>query len=79
MTTEARATIEQAAGLNGLSLTEYVLGLVLPAARRDLLESRTIRLTAQGWQEFVDFLDREDNPQMAALRAHEPQWGIERG
>lgn len=78
MTAEARATIERAASQNGLSLTEYVLGLVLPAARRDLLEARTVHLSQQGWQEFVDFLDGEDNARAKALRAHEPQWGVER-
>ena len=79
MTAEARATIERAASQNGLSLTEYVLSLVLPAARRDLLEARMVRLSQQGWQEFVDFLDGDDGPRAAALRAHEPLWGVERG
>lgn len=75
---EARATIERAATSNGMSLTDYVLSVVLPAARRDVLDDSAIRLTDRGWREFTDFLDAPDNDRLAALRKHRPNWGAAR-
>lgn len=75
---EARALIVEAASLAGASLTDYVLSVVLPTARRDVLESRTIQLSRQAWDDFLDILDRDDNPDLAALRDHAPAWGTPR-
>jgi uncharacterized protein (DUF1778 family) len=78
MTHEARAVIGEAASLTGASMTDYVLGIVLPAARRDVIESRTIALSREAWTDFLDILDRPDNPSLAALRDRTPEWGAER-
>ena len=75
---EARDLIGEAASLSGVSLTDYVLSLVLPAARRDVVESRTIRLSRQAWDDFCAMLDRPDDARLAALRTHCPQWGNQR-
>lgn len=75
---EARELIDEAASLAGVSLTDYVLGLVIPAARRDVVESHTIRLSRRAWDDFCDMLDRPDNDRLAALRAHTPEWDVER-
>ena len=75
---EARDLIAEAAALTGSSLTDYILGLVVPAARRDILESHTIKLSQESWSEFVEMLDRPDDARLAALREHTPEWGAER-
>nr|WP_300148909.1 DUF1778 domain-containing protein [Propionicimonas sp.] len=75
---DTRALIAEAAALSGASLTDYVLSLVVPAARRDVLESRAIRLFREAWDDFLDILDRPDNADLAALREHAPQWGTSR-
>lgn len=75
---EARALIVEAASLAGASLTDYVLSVVLPTARRDVIEARTIRLSHEAWDDFLDILDRDDNPDLAALREHSPSWGSPR-
>lgn len=75
---DTRALIVEAAALSGTSLTDYVLNLVVPAARRDVLESRTIRLSREAWEDFLDILDRPDSADLAALREHTPQWGTSR-
>lgn len=72
---ETRALLDEAASLAGTNLTDYVLGLVVPAARRDVLEARQIRLSHDAWEEFLDVLDRPDSPELAALRDHTPAWG----
>ena len=75
MTSEARATIAEAASLNGSNLTDYILGVVLPAARRDVLETKTIRLSRESWDAFIKALDEPDPPAMQELRAQTPPWG----
>ncbi|WP_175419105.1 type II toxin-antitoxin system TacA family antitoxin [Acidipropionibacterium acidipropionici] len=72
---ETRALLDEAASLAGTNLTDYVLGLVVPAARRDVLEARQIRLSHEAWEDFLDVLDRPDSPELAALRDHTPTWG----
>ena len=66
------------AALSGASLTDYVLNVVVPTARRDVIESRTISLSKKAWDDFIDILDREDSPGLAALREHTPEWGASR-
>ena len=73
-----RALIAEAASASGTSVTDYVLAHVVPAARRDVIESRTIRLSQQGWDDFLDILDRPDSTELAALRTHDPEWGVRR-
>ncbi len=75
---ETRVLISEAAALSGSSLTDYILNLVVPAARRDVLESRTIRLSRDAWDDFLDILDRPDNERLAALREHRPDWDATR-
>jgi uncharacterized protein (DUF1778 family)/predicted GNAT family N-acyltransferase len=48
-----RALIVEAASLSGASLTDYVLNLVVPAARRDVIDAKTIRLSQQAWEDFL--------------------------
>ncbi|WP_165399860.1 DUF1778 domain-containing protein [Xylanimonas ulmi] len=78
MSREARALLDEAAAINGVSLTDYVLSKVVPAARHDLLEARTIRLGRQAWDEFVAILDKPDDERLAALRTHAAAWGQRR-
>lgn len=75
---DTRALIVEAAALSGASLTDYVLNLVVPAARRDVLESRAIRLAREAWDDFLDILDRPDNADLAEFREHTPSWGTSR-
>ncbi|MDF1489889.1 type II toxin-antitoxin system TacA family antitoxin [Tessaracoccus caeni] len=71
---DSRALIAEAASLTGTSLTDYVLSVVVPAARRDVIESKTIRVSKSAWDDFLDILDRPDNPELTALREHRPSW-----
>jgi uncharacterized protein (DUF1778 family) len=75
---EARALIAEAAALAGMTLTDYVLGLVVPAARRDVADAGAIRLSREAWEDFLDILDRPDNAELSALRDHRPTWGAAR-
>ena len=78
MSREVRALLNEAAAVNGVTLTDYVLSKVVPAARQDVLEARTIRLNREAWDEFVQLLGEPDNERLTALRAHTPAWGERR-
>ena len=42
------------------------------------MESRTMRLSRDAWDDFLDILDRPDNERLAALREHRPDWDATR-
>lgn len=46
---DARSLIVDAVELAGPSLTDYVLSIVVPTARRDVLEAQTVRLGKRAW------------------------------
>ena len=71
---DARDLISEAAALSGTSLTDYVLGVVMPAARRDVIESKTIYLSKNAWSDFLDALEQPDSEALATLRLREPRW-----
>jgi len=74
MTADNRALIGEAAQLNGTSLSDYVMSVVVRAARRDVLQARVLRLDPEAWDEFVAVLDAPDTDAMAALRSRVTRW-----
>jgi len=71
---ENRELIAQAAQTNDMTLVDYVLSVVIPAARRDVAESRTTYLSQEAWNNFLAILDEPDTTAMAALRQHPTRW-----
>ena len=74
MTADNRALIGEAAQLNGTTLSDYVMSVVIRAARRDVLQARVLRLDPDGWDEFVAVLDEPDTNAMTALRSRVTRW-----
>ena len=74
MSSENREIIAQAAEINGLGLTDYMLSVTLPAARADIDAARTISLSSRAFNAFLDLLDAPDTPQAAALRSATTMW-----
>jgi uncharacterized protein (DUF1778 family) len=71
---EARSLVDEAAAIAGTTRSDYILSKVLPAARRDIAEAHTLRLSKQAWDDFLAILDSPDDERLAALRAHTPRW-----
>jgi len=71
---ENRELISQAAQANDTTLVDYVLSVVIPAARRDVAEARTTYLSQEAWDNFLAILDEPDTPAMAALRQRPTRW-----
>lgn len=74
MTDEQREEIELAASVKGMSLTQWALQNLLSAARRDLEEETTTRLSARAFKTFRDALDRGMPPEAQALLDEKPVW-----
>jgi len=54
MTSENRALINEAAELNSTSLSDYVMSVVVRAARSDVLHARALQLKPDAWVEAID-------------------------
>jgi len=74
MTSDNRALISEAAQLNGTSLTDYVMSVVVRAARADVLQARVLQLEPDAWEDFLAALDEPDTDAMAALRTRATRW-----
>jgi len=74
MTADNRALICEAAQLNGTSLSDYVMSVVVRAARSDVLQARVLRLDPEAWDEFVAVLDDPDTDAIVALRSRATRW-----
>jgi len=74
MSSENRALINEAAQLNGTSLTDYVMSVVVRAARSDVLQARVLQLAPDAWDDFIAALSEPDTPVAAALRSRTTRW-----
>lgn len=74
MSSEQKRQIEEAAALNGLSVSQWSLGQLLASAREQILASSTIRLSAEAFDEFVRMLDEPADPAFVSLLDEEVTW-----
>ena len=74
MTADNRALISEAAQLNGTSLSDYVMSVVVRAARQDVLQARVLRLNPEAWDDFMVALYESDTDAMAVLRSRVTRW-----
>jgi len=74
MTASNRALIGEAAQLNGTSVTDYVMSVVVRAARHDMLQARVLELAPDAWDDFIAALNEPDTDAMAALRTRATRW-----
>lgn len=63
-----KEVIAKAAALLGQTVTQYVMGLVLPDAERRVAENHRIQLSAADWEAFARRLD-ETPKELPALKA----------
>lgn len=74
MTSAQRDEIERAASAKGMSLTQWSLDNLLAAARRDLMDETTTRLSIQAFDDFKKALDKGMPAEAAELLSRKPVW-----
>jgi uncharacterized protein (DUF1778 family) len=74
MTQEQREQIERASELKGMSLTQWALGNLLDAARRDIEEETVTKLSAQEFDRFLELIEQPMPVEAQALMEQEPLW-----
>lgn len=74
MTEAQRREIEHAAAIKGMSLTQWALENLLSAARRDVSEESTTRLSIDAFDEFKNALDDGMTEEARRLLQREPVW-----
>ncbi len=68
---EQKETIEKAAALSGLNLSDFIVATFLARAAEVLQERSRIILSERDWQLFVDALEEDREPTEAAKKAAE--------
>lgn len=74
MTSEQKRQIEEAAEVNGMNLSQWVLDRLLASARRDIMEARSVALEGQAFDEFARLLDEPQDPAFVELLGRRPAW-----
>lgn len=74
MTPEQRSTIDRAAQLKGMTITQWVLDHLMADARRDISEETTLRLSAEAFDRFKDALEQPMPEELTALLSRDAQW-----
>ena len=75
------AMIDRAAGLRGRSRTAFVRAAAVRAAEEVLMENRLIRMSPEGFAEFVGVLAMKDAPvpEIVELLRRPAPWEADRG
>jgi uncharacterized protein (DUF1778 family) len=73
---DKKRTISEAAALAGQTITQYVIGLVLPDAERRVAENYRIKLSPRDWDAFMRRLDEppQDLPALRTLLNRESRF-----
>ncbi len=73
---DKKRIISEAAALAGQTITQYVMGLVLPDAERRVAENCRIKLSRRDWEDFRARLDAppQDLPALRALLNRESRF-----
>ena len=74
MSDEQKRQIEEAAALNGLSVSQWSLGQQLASAREQIIASNVVHLSTEAFDEFARLLDEPVDPTFAELLSEEPAW-----
>lgn len=68
---EQKETIEKAAALSGLNLSDFIVATSLARAAEVLQERSRIVLSERDWRLFIDALEEDREPTEAAKKAAE--------
>jgi uncharacterized protein (DUF1778 family) len=68
---EQKETIEKAAAISGLNLSDFIISTSLARATEVLHERTRITLSERDWQQFVESLEEDRDPTEAMKKAAE--------
>lgn len=74
MTEEQKRQIEEAAGINGTTVSQWAIGTLLESARRDIAEQGLMRLSAESFDEFARLLEGPSPASFERLRSSSTRW-----
>lgn len=74
MGAEQKRQIEAAAGISGMSVSQWSVSRLLESARRDIAEQGAMRLSAEAFDEFARLLDEPADPVFEAFSEGSTRW-----
>ncbi|OUP09231.1 DUF1778 domain-containing protein [Collinsella sp. An2] len=69
-----KGQIEQAAHLNGMSVSQWSISRLVEAARQEIAEQRFFELSTQAFDEFARLLEEPTEPRFDAFRRETTRW-----
>jgi len=69
LSAEHKALIEDAAAVRGQSLSAFVVSEALERARQLQLTPQLTSLSRRNWEQFLEIMDREEEPAAALIAA----------
>lgn len=74
MTDEQKACIEEAASLCGQSVSQWSIGKLMNSATEDIAANRSMKLSDESFDLFVQALERPVDPVFASFLQGKTQW-----
>lgn len=74
MSEEQRDRIDEAARLNGMSVSQWSLSKLMESAREDIAQNNQIVLTSSSFDEFERLLEGEVDPVFEKTRSRTTRW-----
>lgn len=74
MTEEQRREIDQAASINGMSVSQWSLKCLMDSARKEISEQGLMRLSAESFDAFAALLESESSATFERFRQETTRW-----
>lgn len=74
MSDEQKRQIEEAAYINGMSVSQWSMARLMESARKDIAEQASMRLSAEAFDEFARMLDGPADPAFSELAEGSTRW-----
>lgn len=74
MTSEQKSEMELAAGLSGITMSQWALENLLACARETIARSNRTIMSAEDFDAFVEALDKPMNPTLAEFASRKTMW-----
>lgn len=74
-----KAMIERAASMLGQSVSDYVKSEMITRSKELIEQESVIRLSAKGWSQLADLIERDDKPNIYLKQAAERNRDVANG
>ncbi len=74
MTDEQKRCIETAAGMSGMSVSQWSLSKLMESARKDIADQHAMRLSADSFDAFARLIEEPADPKFDEFKKGSTRW-----